>query len=195
MTTPKNNPFLLQPEKAGADSNLASLHETGTDMTSPLVAFDSTHNSLEELASQDTTHINALRTRADNVMNTTERFVIPEAEGVRALCDTVDAAMQDDETLDMFELGKVRDYVKALMITLKAKPEFSGILLDSDVANIVRFARQMYTQAIYEQGALVEKKSMNAEKRKTRESKAAKDPVKRKKAAAFDALDLGKLGF
>lgn len=176
---PKSNPFLLNADKAKG-SNLSDLEDKGTELSSPLDQYEPGTNSLAEVATLDTTHITALRERADAVVHKTEKLVIHEAEGLREVLNFVDASMKDDVRLSGLDLVSVRDYVKSIMITLKAHPEFDDILLPEDVRNIVRFARESYLAAQDDMTLAQEKKASRAAK--------ANSPSKKAKAAKTNAM-------
>lgn len=160
MTDSKPNPFMSSvPEKTDSIE-----YEGDAKKSSPDV------HSVSDLTGLDTGDIPALKDKADAVQLRAEKYIIKESEGLRTLCDAIDAAMSRDDIMEGFNLDAVRGYVKTVMVTLKAKPEFDGILLDKDVSNLVQFATRAYHQAEtirqMESGA----KAAKAAKRKTKES-------------------------
>lgn len=191
--TQSNNPFLLDASAAPKDSNLTDLQDTGTAPENPINDYNPNTTSLEELARADTTHVHELRNRADRVMLVTEKLVIPEASGVREVLDALDSAMSETDRLDYFGLDKVRDYVQALMVTLKQKPELSGMLLDSDIRNVVRYAHQQYRDALDEQDSMADKAAAKARTKAAKGKGASGSAATRKKVDLFKDDDLGGL--
>lgn len=110
--------------------------------------FDIEINSLNDLARIDTTAIDELKNRNDIYLSRMREFVLDDSDGIRAMLDYIDARIGDDQTVNQFDLAAVRDSVRAIMTTLRAHPEYSGILLDKDIGNIVNFARETHRASL-----------------------------------------------
>lgn len=128
--------------------------------------------SLEDMVSRDVSVLPAIRGKADAIMAETEKFILRDAESFRTIADALDSTISTDGRVDHLNLMTVRNYVTALMVTLRTNPEYSGILLDQDVRNILSFARQLYAEA--ESAA-----DMKAATKQASKSKAASAGAKR----------------
>lgn len=139
--------------------------------------------------------IEAIRQDAARVLTRTQDYVLKDGTDVKKLLAALDSKVSASGEVNGFDLADCREYVQRLMVTLKERPEFSTILVDSDYRNIVAFAWAMYDAAALEFEVKAEKasrpKALPAEP-KTDKGKADK-AKKNAFASAMGAFDLGKL--
>lgn len=147
------------PEKKKIDWNplAAADAKPGTEggVSAPVLFIDSDVEDdlaqpdmlLEELASQNTTEMRAARNRADQIAIRAERWILPDAPALKEMCDSLDVIMAGDDRYDEIDLRSIRNYVRTIMVTLKAKPEFKEVLLDSNVRSVVKYMREAYLAA------------------------------------------------
>lgn len=185
---PPHNPFLLKPEEAGPDSNLPE-----GEAKSSFVPQDEAESELAKsadapfaLATFDSSHIKAARDKADALLAKSERFILAEAKDVRDVADAVDTMMDQDGMLDGLDLGAIRNHIQSLMITLRAKPEYVGVLLPRDISNIVKFARDSYVNEL-------ETVQMASDKKERRASSPTSERAKKNKSKADMMSSLGEL--
>lgn len=77
-----------------------------------------------------------------------QRLVLESSGSVRELCDRIDKLIEGNPTLVGPSLADLRNYVQQLMITLKSRPEFDGVVLDKDVRNVMIFIRKTREEAL-----------------------------------------------
>jgi len=138
--------------------------------------------SIYELAVTEVSSLPAIRSRADAIASKSKAFTITEAEDVQSVCDALDSMIGGDNRLTGFDLAQVRNYVQMLMVTLKVNPEFGSILLDRDVRNVIRFARQQYLEAVAVNGIAETKKATRSVKSGSTAAKKAIEASKLAKA-------------
>lgn len=182
-----SNPFLLLGNTAG--SNLPDGDAASSESMPDFGGLAEHESSRDLLATMDTDHIRAMRDRADALVAKSEKYILPEAADVRALADSLDASIAADADIPIGTLHQIRDHVRTIMTTLRAHPEFSTILLDADVRNIVRFARAAYINANEVTLLTASVKQDRAVKRESKASKPAKaGAIKPSDLAAMDAV-------
>jgi hypothetical protein len=62
-------------------------------------------------------------------------------EGMRAKLDRLDRLIIAGSGVDQTSIDTARNYVQDIMIELKTHPEYSGVLVDKDVHNVMSFVR------------------------------------------------------
>lgn len=154
-------------------------------------------SDLQEIARMNTDSIEPTMERPTNLNVEAARlgqtFLLDSAESVRGVCDALDAKLQSvaDSSLSGPHLFDVRNYVQSIMVTLKARPEFDEVIIDSDVRNIMKFVRAIREDALATREVKGERKATRAAKAETTKR------LDQKLEAAFGAalsLDLSKLG-
>ena len=144
-----------------------------------------------DLAMMNTDDIEELRNRAESMLAREKKFVLKSPDELRVMLDLIDSRFQSDERLGAFELAPIRNYIQAVMTTLRHFPEFETIVLDADVRNIIRFAIETFTNSSQAVGS----KALNeATKKSIRAPKAAAKAEQLAIAEAVLAKMLGNFG-
>lgn len=99
--------------------------------------------------------------------NRTQALALTTGEEVRALCDRVDELIESNDQLAGPPLFELRNHVQRLMVTLKERPEFDGIVLDKDIRNVMKFIRATREEALQLREIKTEKKSVRAVKKES----------------------------
>lgn len=70
-----------------------------------------------------------------------DEVVESSPEGMRAKLDRLDKMIIANSGVDQTSIDTARGYVQDIMVELKTHPEYSGVLADKDVHNIMTFVR------------------------------------------------------
>lgn len=126
-------------------------------------------NDVFELAAIDTSGLEPKTEYEANELVLAKRLdeteLMEEEWMVRATCDRVDALIKANPNLVGPPLFELRKHVKRLMITLKQRPEFDGVVLADDIHNVMRFIRSVREEALSLREVKVAKKSTREAKK------------------------------
>jgi hypothetical protein len=132
-------------------------------------------SGMGELASIDTESMDPITKRETNLNAQATQFgkrMVLDSEGsVRALCDRIDQMIQGNANLVGPALIDLRGYVQTLMVTLKSRPEFDSVVIDTDVRNVMRFIRATREEALGLREIKTVKKAVRSAKKETSSNK------------------------
>ena len=164
--------------------NLASVQSTA-----PEVDANNNHLTVEMLAIMDTDEIALLRNTAESMLSRQSKYTLGSAEEIRSMLDLVKKEMENDQRFDAFDLARVFNYVRAVMVTLRVNPEYESILLDDDVHALCAYTQKQFQESANQEGMAVAASERRAKKVTTSAVKkgiSAKDMEAA--AAAMDAI-------